>query len=603
MQPQELTMMMRRQLGLAAVLAGVAASFVACSGNFSSDCEATLTCANAGGAAGASDPGGGSSGSAGTVGESGAAHGGGGSASQGGEAGEGATGGAGGDAGAGAVGGEGGMSEGEGGSAGEAGSGGEGGTPEPPPPECGTTPQLGCVPSATGSVFVNGAAAPDGDGTRQKPFQTIAAALTAVAQGKATRVLICSGIYAERVSLTAEHQDVSLLGGFGCTDWHYDPAAAADVAPTATGYALELQKVAGATVSDLHFAARDATAPAESSIAGFVNESTGVLLSRVTLRSGAGQSGSPGTLTPFANLPTAAVLKGKAGKGSATSESMYVGADGNQVVCPDGNGSTGGKGGSHPVHQLAAPGLPLEIGGKDGVAPESGVCDEVDSANSFTCICVRPATVNGAAGADGEPGTPAAKGGTLNASGFHPFGGGAGGTGLPGGGGSGGDGAFHVGYVGYDTQWLGGGGGGAGGCGGKGATGGAGGGASIALAVRSSAVSVVGSSLITGNAGKGGKGVAGQDGQAGGEGGVAYTDAGIPTSKPCDGGKGGSGGKGGAGGGGAGGVSVGIAFAGVQQPTVDTLTTFQLGLAGTAGPGGVAGAEGVAEQQLQVGLE
>lgn len=599
MEPLELTMLMRRQLGLAAVLAGVAASFVACSGNFSSDCEATLTCPGAAGVAGAGDPSGGSSGSAGTVGEAGGAHGG---SAHGGEAGQGGEGATGGDSGAAPIGGEGGTGEGgtsgDSGSAGEAGSGGEGGTPEPPPPECGATPEVGCLPSATGSVFVNGAAAAGGDGTREAPFQTIAAALTAIAQGKGTRVLICNGVYAERVSLTAEHQSVSLLGGFGCTDWHYNPSAAADVAPTATGYALELQKVTGATVSDLHFAARDASAPGESSIAGFVNESTGVLFSRVTLRAGAGQNGSTGTLTPFANLPTAAQLKGNPGKGSATTESMYVGGDAKQLTCPDGNGSTGGKGGSHPVNQLASSGLPLEIGGKDGVAPESGVCDEVDSASSFTCICVLPATANGAAGSDGEPGAAAAKGGTLNATGFHPFGGGTGGNGFPGGGGSGGDGAFHVGYVGYDTQWLGGGSGGAGGCGGKGASGGGGGGASIALAVRGSHVGVFGSSLIAGNAGKGGKGVAGQDGQAGGEGGVAYTDAGIPTSKPCNGGKGGSGGKGGAGGGGAGGISVGLAFTG-DQPSVDA-TAFQLGLAGDAGPGAAAG---VAEQKLQVGNE
>lgn len=490
----------------------------------------------------------------------------------------------------------------EGGAAGDGGqsTGGDGNTvepPPPPPPFCGEIPTAGCVPSAASSVFVNATASAGGNGAPGTPFQTITAALEAVAQGKATRVLVCSGTYAERVALTAEHHGASLLGGFSCSDWRYDPLAAAEIAPSGAGSALELQKVDGAKLSDLRFTARDATAAGASSIAAFVNESTNVALTRVSLRAGAGKDGAAGKLEPFTNWPTAEQLAGKPGLGQSMVFTTFVGGAANQVTCPDGNTSKGGRGGAHPYDQLAQPGEPVERGGTGGVSPAPARCDAIDDHDG--CFCLQPDTTQGKRGPAGTDGGAAATAGSLSASSFVAFSGGNGSAGLPGGGGAGGDGAWITNYMSYQDGWFGGGGGGAGGCGGNGAKGGQGGGASIALAVRSSTVNVSASAFITASAGNGGAGIAGQAGQVGGAGGMPIEGA---TSHPCRGSAGGAGGKGGSSGGGAGGLSVGIVFTGTQ-PTVDAASTYELGQRGAAGPGGAAsnaGAEGIAQQTLQV---
>jgi hypothetical protein len=452
------------------------------------------------------------------------------------------------------------------------------------------------VPSAAASVFVNAAAAAGGNGAPGAPFRTIAAALEAVAEGKATRVLVCSGTYAERVALTAAHHGTALLGGFACSDWRYDPLAAAEIVPSEAGSALELQKVDGAKLSDLHFTARDATAAGASSIAALVNESTNVTLTRVSLRAGAGQNGAAGKLAPFSNWPTAEQLNGKPGLGQSMVFTTFVGGAATQVTCPDGNTSQGGRGGAHPYDQLAQPGEPVDRGGTGGASPAPARCDATDDNDG--CFCLQPDTTLGKRGPAGTDGGAAAAAGSLTASGFVPFSGGNGGAGLPGGGGAGGDGAWIANYMSYQDGWFGGGGGGAGGCGGNGAKGGQGGGASIALAVRSSTVNVSASALITANAGKGGAGIAGQAGQVGGVGGMPIEGA---TSHPCRGSAGGTGGKGGSSGGGAGGISVAIVFTGTQ-PTVDAASSYQLGQPGAAGPGGSAsnaGAEGIAQNTLQ----
>jgi hypothetical protein len=80
-------------------------------------------------------------------------------------------------------------------------------------------------------------------------------------------------------------------------------------------------------------------------------------------------------------------------------------------------------------------------------------------------------------------------------------------------------------------------------------------------------------------------------------------DSGDYNSAPCAGGNGGQGGRGGHGGGGAGGISVGVAWAGDFEPTVEE-TAITFGVAGVAGigadPGNNDGIAGVAQEVLEV---
>src|SRR5688500_13443583 len=69
-------------------------------------------------------------------------------------------------------------------------------------------------------VFVVPNAAPDGDGTRAKPFATIAAGLdSAFAQSK--RLYVCTGSFAE--ALTVKN-GISMVGGLDCTKPTWPPS-------------------------------------------------------------------------------------------------------------------------------------------------------------------------------------------------------------------------------------------------------------------------------------------------------------------------------------------------------------------------------------------
>src|SRR5262249_3586283 len=99
-------------------------------------------------------------------------------------------------------------------------------TPETYPPDSPASSELVTVPppredipasesSETFGVCV-GAAAPDGaDGSRSKPYATIAEA-TAAAKASGRRVYVCAGTFKE--SLTIE-RGISMVGGFDCATW------------------------------------------------------------------------------------------------------------------------------------------------------------------------------------------------------------------------------------------------------------------------------------------------------------------------------------------------------------------------------------------------
>lgn len=399
-----------------------------------------------------------------------------------------------------------------------------------------------------------------GDGSKAKPFKTLAAVLDKISEAK-RRIYLCDGDYPEDVRLEAKHAGVSVFGGFTC-DWNVSPHK-----PKLGASALAL-KIAGATgiaLADLAVAAKPASAPGESSIAAFIANSE-VTFKRVTLAASNGNPGDDGTLAPF-DFPTPAELQGKNGDAPGN------GAE-TTVRCPaDPVGTVSSKGGK---------------GGESGVPGDPGTPGQENGGS--TSVCSGPGSVNtdGASGPPRAPAKGASDVGALDANSWVPRAGEHGAHGVAGQGGGGGYGSG-----GGSAR---GGGGGAGGCGGAGGGGGFGGGASIAVASFQSNLRFEASSLTSANAGKGGDGVAGQPGQAPG----GTRGSGSGTS--CNGGNGGGGGAGGTGGGGAGGISVGVLYKG-PEPNLDSTTSGSISVGEKGDPGtgpGNAGVDGVAAPTLKL---
>ncbi len=375
-------------------------------------------------------------------------------------------------------------------------------------------------------VYVNGAAAAGGDGTKEKPFQKIGDAL-----GKGAKIDVCgAGPYIENVVIGAS---VQLAGGFDCATWTAATGVATTVSP-ASGIALKIT-AGSVTVSDMTFTAKDGQNPGESSIAGFVANATSVTFHRVTLAAG----------------------KGVAGKGPVP-PTEYSGR------APDGIGATAtAAGGTQPNNACPAP-LAKSVGaagggtGADGGTGEPPLAQDPPgnngaggNTNGANCGLGGGSGQDGAFGPGGNFGASATVLGHLSADRWMPADGVSGENGgtAQGGGGGAGKGGF-------------GGGGGAGGCGGLGGAGGQGGGSSIALAVFQTPVTLDACALHAIDAGAGGSGGTGQKGQLG------SNANGGGLAGGCGGGYGGHGGSGGGGGGGAGGSSIALAYQG-PAPTVD----------------------------------
>ncbi|MBK9002248.1 MAG: hypothetical protein IPM35_41540 [Myxococcales bacterium] len=502
-----------KRLGFAFVLATVGAfgGLVACGGDDFDSCEANATCPPKDGGTGGAGGAGGTGGTSGTGGT-------------------GNTGGTGGQGGA------------------TGGSGGDGGT-------CDTTKspsEEACLVSDANAVFVSPTGSATGAGTKADPLKSFADAVAKAKTAGHGRVIGCNGDYDEKLSLTSAADGIKIYGGFKCADWSYDATAKANLKPTTRGIVLTVDTLAaGATFEDVGFIAMPGADPGESSIAAFAKESGTISMKRVKLEAGKGVKGAAGTMTPF-TYPAQTTLEGK----SATGD---TGAAFNQVTCPDGTKTTGGKGGDGGAGFSGGgggqpalggglggtAGAPCTGAGMGGVGSNGVAVTPAAGAKSFGSIAI-----GGWSGAPGVDGTP-------------------GGPGQGGGGGAG------------DATSGGGGGGGAGACGGAPGKGGGAGGSSIALLALGTTVTVDSSELVSTDAGDGGEGAAGQTGQQlGGAGG-------NKASFGCVGGNGGKGADGGAGGGGAGGVSAGVVWKG-KTPTL-TATTPTLGNKGAKGLGGKPG--------------
>ncbi|AGP34089.1 hypothetical protein SCE1572_06025 [Sorangium cellulosum So0157-2] len=441
------------------------------------------------------------------------------------------------------------------------------------------------------AVFASASAKPGGDGTRAKPYASLAEAI-ANANGK--RVLACaSGAFAESVTIDA---GVEVIGGFDCSaGWTWSEGARSAIEGPADEIALTLAEGAsGAKVRSFAVRAASATVPGGSSI-GVAVADVEAELAQVDVTAGDGMDGAKGETpaeAPQAGAPAGAV---------SNACELVLGGEAGVTTCEDGetSGGRGGRGGS--------PGMDDGNGqrGEDGApVPEEnpnnrglGGIGQTDAAGECE------AGENGKSGDSGVAGL-ADSGTTLTLDGIA---GGDGGKGMNGtrgqrGGGGGGAKAGLFCQPGADIvegPGASGGGGGAGGCGGKGGGGGKAGGSSIGILSLGTKLVLTDVTVAVGKAGKGGDGAQGKAGATGGAGASGGAGSGLAGSKAgCDGGKGGSGGDGGPGAGGRGGHAVGIAYAATPSDTPAVqFTPGTPGDGGSAAPGGPpdsAGAPGSA---------
>ena len=435
-----------------------------------------------------------------------------------------------------------------------------------------------CIISEAFGIFASPGGNDGNSGTMASPVATVGHAMD-LAKAAGKRVYACGGTYAsENLVAGASRDGVNVYSGLDCSaiPWAYNAKRVATLAPTATGYALQLAGLSeGVTFEDFAFVAQPGSAAGASSIGVFVNNSRNATLRRCLV-----QAGATGPGVDAMQLPQALAAPS--------------GAPGNAPMRPPlRSGGTGGQGATNPA-------CPTSFGGNGGSAsfaagqsPEGmtgqpGGASNPNGGSSAGCGSMGTRGGSGANGGAGSDGAGSAVWALLSSSGWMPGGGEAGTKGTAGQGGGGGGSITGV-------TLGGGGGGGAGGCAGAGGAGGTGGGSSISVLVFQSSVDLESCTMLSGNAGKGGNGAPGQKGQAGGGGGSGDTGA-------CDGGSGGNGGDGGAGGGGAGGLSVGVVWAGtsamaptingISVPNAATLAGVTVGAAGAGGSNGSANGSG-----------
>ena len=431
--------------------------------------------------------------------------------------------------------------------------------PDNAPPGCDPSADpkdsLACVSSDFG-IFVSTKGSDSAAGTKDAPLATLTKALEKTSALK-SRIYVCSsdGHYTGQVTIDANHDGLSIYGGWDCSTWSYTTTRAT-LASTDPAFALKIsQTQKKIVISDLEIAGAPGTAQNTSSIAAIMDTVANVVLRRAKLVAKDGFPGTPGT-SNAANL-------GAAAQGNQGS----TGGGGLAKTCTCSDGDTVGQAGGGPPNGGGTAGTPSL-----GASPPDNGAGGAGGQTACTDNGGAGFGHKGAPGAQGSPGTNATAVGSWSDSGWTPASGAAGTKGARGQGGGGGG----------ATAGGGGSGGGCGGCGGDPGGGGAGGGASIGLVSVSSMVTLQICALVTGAAKNGGAGGGGQAAQTGGASGNVVSGTG------CQAGNGGNGGNGGPGGGGAGGISVGIFYRGTKPArSADTTVTL-----GTAGSGGAAGAGG-----------
>lgn len=479
--------------------------------------------------------------------------------------------GAGGAGGSSGIGGSGAGGSGTGGSMGDGGAGGS--SPQSCDPDVATDP----VADSCG-VFVStslGSDSAQAEGTKAKPFATLAKALEKLNATGGDTLYLCAESFSSVPVIPA---GISVYGGLECAQgWVLGAGSRATLNGAADEAALRIVGGGSSLLRDLAVVAADAQLAAGNSIALIVEDAS-VSLERVELKAAAPGEGVTGATEPGMAKNGVA---GASGKPGCTSPESVSAAEPPTNNCEDGTKSGGGSGGLGTTMD-AYPGL-SGWSEPETINPNGGA-GQLSTAGS-TCEAGKV----GLPGAPGLPGDGASGMGSLGGpTGYVGVSGGAGkSNGSPGQGGGGGGGASGK-LACTNATFAGpsGGSGGTGGCGGKPGGGGGPGGSSIALVSLNAKLNLKHSTLSTKNGAKGGSGGAGQSGGKGLVGGLpGIGDIGFA----CAGGAGGNGGFGGPGGGGLGGHSIAIAYLGTAPAVDDATVALNVGVAGSGGPGGFGG--------------
>ena len=406
-----------------------------------------------------------------------------------------------------------------------------------------------------------------GDGTPAFPYRSIGASLTHTTD-ILWAVRICSGKYAETISVASSDRVVMLTGGYSCpaSGAPWSALAGATVVRSAGPHRVT---AAGAIFRNLTLEGSDGTALSRSTTALEVATRGRAILVDAHVRSGLGGEGFSGFHAPDDARPGA-----QGGSPSGPSGGPEI-----TTICANGSSSTGGGGGSSDGDPMGETGRPVPI---DTAAGSNG-----GRAGSYTPRLVF--CTYGTAGRDANP-TAAQVAGPpgLDATTFQAGAGVRGLDGAPGQGGGGG---------GTASQETGAPSGASGGCGGRGGDGGGGGGSSIAIVVRQGVLALFSTRVDVAPGGTGGNGGNGAPGAAGGLG-IAAPAVGAGNAGPCGSGNGGHGAGGGGGSGGEGGSALGIlAFRGTEVHIDGSSVTTDrdedpsvtLGAAGAGGSGGARG--------------
>lgn len=458
------------------------------------------------------------------------------------------------------------------------------------------------------SVFVSPSGDDRGDGTPEAPVETIGRAIALAVASDRVAVLIADGTYTESITIA---NGVSMYGGYDAswTRTELRPLVRS-IAPVLVARDVDV----ATSIADMRFEAEDASA-GESSLAAFVERSSGLSLERVHIAAGRGGDGA-------AAAPSSTVRASDGEGGGRGGDGVYSGGGtgcGGVTISasPPVAGAAGdAPGGCRGGRGGEAAGFYRGLYWTEATAGETANepigCDGATGglAGGYLSAITGAITPHGGAGANGALGEHGANGeggaalGVFAIDRYTPvagYPGVEGERGQPGGGGGGGLGCRVSTTSVCSFSGGAGGGGGGGGVGGAGGEAGEGGGASAALVLADSHVLLRDVVLATRGGGDGGAGAAGQPGGFGGGGGAGGAVSlrecsdGTDTGTGGRGGLGGGGGTGGAGGGGGGGPSVGVVMLGTATLTEDSADiAFDLGGGGRGGssPGnaGEAGA-------------
>lgn len=414
--------------------------------------------------------------------------------------------------------------------------------PGPPkPPSLQGTPTESDLVESRG-VFVTEKGSDDGDGTRLRPFGSIA---KGIAQGRASgkHVYVCQGTFHEAITL---EDGIAVIGGLDCSraeEWKAGAGRSRLEAPASP--AVRAANVTSPTRFErFEVIAPDAAQPSGSSIAFIADKSPGLTIADSRIVAGNGASGKPGT--EGIQLVQTGLIDGVAGIAAGPYCQLHAnrcelnlytavnGPRGGRSTCSGAaghDGEPGGNGGSGGVYQSqnGLLGYSWQVYTGVGATPSGALPGGPGS---------------GAAGSAGQNGASANGVGALGADGYAPADGTKGTDGEPGKGGSGTAGTAPLAnpslYRGEIWSGEEGSGGGAGGCPGLAGTPGKGGGASIALLLVESPIAISQSEIRSAGGGAGGRGSLGS----------TPTPGGAGAKGAANGGNGGASGVSGSGGGG-----------------------------------------------------